>query len=75
MSEGGYNLRKWASNSPELTSRIANAESGSCTSTTFDQSSEGNGSLQFIVGSGDPQSKLLGVGWDSCSKLQVNGPG
>jgi len=50
-----------------LISRIANAESGSCTSTTFDQSSEGDGSLQFIVGSGDPQSKLLGVGWDSYS--------
>ena len=61
MSEGGFNLKQWASNSPELMSRIANAESGSCTSTIFDQSSEGDRSLQFIVGSGDPQSKLLGV--------------
>jgi len=67
MSEGGFNLRKWALNSPELMSRIANAVPGSCTSTTFDQSSEGNGSFQFTVGSGNPQSKLHDVGWDSCS--------
>ena len=67
MAEGGFNLRKWASNSPELISRIINAESSSCTDATPGQSSGGDKSLQFIVGSGDPQSKLLGVGWDSCS--------
>jgi len=67
MAEGGFNLRKWSSNSQELMSRIAQVESGSSGEATVDQPQCKGNSLQFVVGNGDPQSKLLGVGWDSGS--------
>jgi len=48
-------------------SRIAQAESGSWGQVAEDYSQREGNPLQFIVGNGDPQSKLLGVGWDSGS--------
>ena len=67
MAEGGFNLRKWNSNSQELMSKIVRAESESSGEVADDHSPGERNSLQFIVGNTDAQSKLLGVGWDSCS--------
>ena len=73
MSEGGFNLRKWSSNSQRLMSKIIQAESGSSGEVAADQSHGGGNPLQFIVGNTDAQSKLLGVGWDSVSdELRFN---
>ena len=67
MSEGGFNLWKWSSNSQRLMSKIVQAESISSREVDADQSHGDNNPLQFAVGNTDSQSKLLGVGWNSCS--------
>ena len=50
MAEGGFNVRKWASNSPELMSRIIYAESSSCTDATTGQSSGGDSHFGLLLG-------------------------
>ena len=72
MSEGGFNLRNWNSNPPELLSRIASS-SGQPVSGLVTNDNEHGGDeapSHFIVG-GDKQStdqcKLLGTMWNSVS--------
>ena len=67
MAEGGFNLRKWTSNSSELMLRIVQAESQSPTGVATTQASNEDKWRQFIVGNSNFQPKLLGVGWNSCS--------
>jgi len=68
MSEGGLNLRKWTSNSPELLQQIKQAElshAGDCSSTTTSVSEEEQTLAQFHTGLFNstgalPHNKLLG---------------
>lgn len=48
-------------------SKIVQAESISSGEVDADQSHGDSNPLQFIVGNTDAQSKLLAVGWNSCS--------
>ena len=71
MSEGGFNLRKWNSNSPELISRITSASGQPARDSAMDNSQKGDGApSQFIAGSNaeeNDQFKLLGIIWNSNS--------
>ena len=57
---GGFNLRKWASNSPELMSRIGNHDVN-----TVEHGSEtyAKSSLQVIDDCNDSSQKVLGMAW------------
>ena len=48
-------------------SKIVQAESISSGEVDADQSHGDGSPLQFVIGNTDAQSKLLGVGWNSCS--------
>ena len=75
MSEGGLNLRKWTTNSPDLLKRIRQAEeahAGNNGSTLTSVSEEEQTYAQSHTGlmnptESQPHNKLLGVLWDSKS--------
>ena len=65
MSEGGFNLRKWNSNSPELLTRITSASEDTVSNSDVNNSQKGNDvTSKFVAGAnteGNEQSKLLGI--------------
>ena len=61
MSEGGFNLRKWNSNSPELISRITSASGQPARDSAMDNSQKGDGApSQFIVGCNAEENQTAG---------------
>lgn len=66
MLEGGFNLRKWNSNSPEFLSKIASSSK----ELLHDSAMKSNAASHFIAGGneqGTSQCKLLGIMWNSNS--------
>ena len=69
MLEGGFNLRKWNSNSPELLSKIASSSREPMSDSVMQSNAHG-GASHFIAGGnkqGTNQCKLLGIMWNSDS--------
>ena len=69
MLEGGFNLRKWNSNSPEFLSKIASSSREPMGDSAMQSNAHGGG-YHFIAGGnkqGTNQCKLLGIMWNSDS--------
>ena len=68
MSAGGFNLRKWASNSSEVMKTISKVEIEGAESNNNAKVNEDNQTYSKCVsGASDNENelKILGVGWDN----------